>query len=72
LVIKTSVYLDTELKDGLDRLSRLTGRPQAELIREGVERVVRGGLSSSPRIVETFHDESLVGRVDELLEDFGK
>ena len=34
---KTTVYLDVETRRGLRSLSRSTGRPQAELIREALE-----------------------------------
>jgi hypothetical protein len=46
---KTTVYL-TELEaEGLHRMSAATGRPQAELVREGVRLVIEQG---PPR---TFH-----------------
>jgi hypothetical protein len=37
---KTSVYLTHEEAEGLRRLSVREGRPQAELIREGIRRVI--------------------------------
>ena len=37
---KTSVYLTGEEADGLRRLAVREGRPQAELIREGIRRVI--------------------------------
>ena len=37
---KTSVYLDDSEAEGLKRIAAVTGRPQAELIREGVRRVI--------------------------------
>lgn len=37
---KTSVYLTQDEADGLRRLAVREGRPQAELIREGIRRVV--------------------------------
>jgi Arc/MetJ-type ribon-helix-helix transcriptional regulator len=46
---KTSVYLSDEEADGLRALARSTGRSQAELIREGVRRLLR----KAPR--RTFH-----------------
>lgn len=48
---KTSVYLTEEEADGLRRASVREGRPQAELIREGVRRVV-GEIQAKPRV---FH-----------------
>lgn len=37
---KTSVYLTQDEAEGLRRLAVRDGRPQAELIREGVRRVI--------------------------------
>ena len=48
---KTSVYLTEEEADGLRRLAVREGRPQAELIREGVQLVI-AHVGSKPR---TFH-----------------
>ena len=47
---KTSVYLTAAETEGLRRLAVREGRSQAELIREGVRRVL--GESEAPR---TFH-----------------
>lgn len=38
---KTSVYLSVEEADSLRRLAVREGRPQAELIREGIRRVIQ-------------------------------
>lgn len=46
---KTTVYLDESQAERLGRLASATGRSQAELIREGLERV----LSEAPP--RTFH-----------------
>ena len=48
---KTSVYLDEREAEGLRRVSIRTGRPQAELIREGVRRVI-ADEEAQPRV---FH-----------------
>jgi hypothetical protein len=45
---KTSVYLTDEEAEGLRRLAVREGRPQAELIREGVQRVI-AEVGSKPR-----------------------
>lgn len=39
-MVKTSVYLSEEEAAGLRRLATATGRSQAELIREGVRRLM--------------------------------
>ena len=38
---KTTVYLNEDEVEGLRRLAAITGESQAELIREGVRRVLR-------------------------------
>ena len=45
---KTSVYLTEDEADGLRRLSVREGRPQAELIREGVRKVI-ADIEARPR-----------------------
>jgi hypothetical protein len=48
---KTSVYLTQGEAEGLKRVALLTGQPQAELIREGVRRVI-AAAEAQPRV---FH-----------------
>ena len=45
---KTSVYLTDDEAEGLRRLAAREGRPQAELIREGVRKVI-AEIESQPR-----------------------
>jgi len=45
---KTSVYLTQEEAEGLRRLAVREGRPQAELIREGIRRVI-ADVGEQPR-----------------------
>jgi len=42
---KTTVYLHEEEVEGLRMLSGATGESQAELIREGIRRLLREGVS---------------------------
>jgi predicted transcriptional regulator len=70
-MLKTSVYLDQGQKADLDRVAALTGRSQAELIREGVAQVIQDHLSTRPALTARFYDEAMVGRVDDLLENLG-
>jgi hypothetical protein len=56
---KTSVYLTQDEAEGLRRLAVREGRPQAELIREGVRRVI-AEAGSRPRV---FHSRA-AGRSD--------
>jgi predicted DNA-binding protein len=46
---KTSVYLTQDEADGLRRLAVREGRPQAELIREGIRRVIAGAADHERR-----------------------
>ena len=56
---KTSVYLTVDEAEGLRRLSVREGRPQAELIREGIRRVL---ADAEPR-TRTFRSLG-IGRSD--------
>jgi hypothetical protein len=56
---KTSVYLTQDESEGLRRLAVREGRPQAELIREGVRKML-AEAGSRPR---TFHSRA-AGRSD--------
>jgi Arc/MetJ-type ribon-helix-helix transcriptional regulator len=52
-VRKTSVYLTSEEADGLRRLAVREGRPQAELIREGIRRVI-AEAGGRPRVFRSL------------------
>jgi hypothetical protein len=71
-MVKTSVYLDEQQKLDLDRVSQLTGRSQADLIRDGISQVIHDHLARRPRMRARFHDPALVGNTEELLEGFGE
>lgn len=69
--MKTSVYLDQHQKDQLNQAAALTGRSQAELIRDGIDQVIQEHLSARPAMRASFRDESMVGRTEVLLESLG-
>lgn len=71
-MVKTSVYLDDQQKLDLDQVSQMTGRSQAELIRDAVSQVIHDHLARRPKMRARFHDPSLVGRTEDLLEGFGE
>lgn len=50
---KTSVYLTDDEAEGLRRVAIREGRPQAELIREGVRRVI-ADVEAQPRIFRSM------------------
>jgi hypothetical protein len=69
---RTTVYLPDELKQGLERVARAEGRSEAQLIREGVERVIERLSAPRPRIpLFESDDPTLAERVEELLVGFG-
>lgn len=71
-MIKTSVYLDEAQKARLDEVSMLSGRSQADLIRDGVERVIQDHLRVRPRMKARVNAPEVVGRTDDLLADLGR
>lgn len=75
-MIKTTVYLDPELKRALERLSRREQRSEAELIREAVRQRVDSAERPRPRaplVTGEPGTTSISERVDELLADgFGR
>jgi hypothetical protein len=46
---KTSVYLTQDEADGLSRLATVTGRSRADLIRDGIHRVLMGDEAATRR-----------------------
>lgn len=71
-MVKTSVYLDDHLKRDLDHVAQITGRSQADLIRDGISQVIHDHLAKRPKMRARFHDPSIVGRTEELLEGLGE
>ena len=71
-MVKTSVYLDDQQKADLDQVSQITGRSQADLIRDGISQVIHDHLARRPKMRARFHDSSLVGKTEDLLEGFGE
>jgi predicted transcriptional regulator len=71
-MVKTSVYLDDQQKQDLDRVAQITGRSQADLIRDGVSQVIHDHLAKRPKMRARFHDPSIVGMAEDLLEGLGE
>jgi len=71
---KTTVYLPDELKRELERASAVSGRSEAELIREGIASVIQTRSAPRPRIpLFESRDRTAAERVDEILaEGFGR
>ena len=69
---KTSVYLDSQQKTGLAQAVLLTGRSQADLVREGVDHIIHLYAKKRPAMRAVFSNASIVGRTDELLKDLGQ
>ncbi|MFJ3405793.1 ribbon-helix-helix protein, CopG family [Promicromonospora sp. NPDC090134] len=71
-MMKTSIYLDEERKAALERVGALTGRSQADLIREGIDQVIHDHLRTRPKMKGRLRQHGLTRRVDELLDGFGE
>ena len=70
-MVKTSVYLDEAQKRRLDEAAALSGRSQADLIREGIDQVIQTHLRVRPSMSARAHAPDLVGRTEEVLADLG-
>lgn len=70
---KTTVYVSEELKAALSRVSRASGRSEAELIRDGIALVVERASDPEPILpLIDSGDPLLAERVEEALEGFGE
>ncbi len=69
---RTTVYLTEPQKRGLERAARLTGRSEAELIREGVEIVTKRHQTAEPTLpLFESGQPDLAEHIDEALDGFG-
>ena len=72
-MVRTTVFLPEDLKAALQRLARAEGLSEAQLIREGVRRVVADHSAARPRIpLFESREPTLAERAEELLEGFGE
>ena len=73
-MVKTTVYLPEDLKRRLERVAAARGLSEAELIRDGISRIVDEEEVPEPRIPLFISDDpTLSERVDEILaEGFGR
>jgi len=71
-MVKTTVYLDDALKADLAQASVLTGRSQADLVRDGIEQVVAQHLRVRPQMKATATGATVLDRIDELMGGFGR
>jgi len=71
-MVKTSVYLNEEQKTDLEKVVTLTGRSQADLIRDGIEQVIVQHLRTRPKMTAHADGPTVLDRVDELMEGFGR
>ncbi|BBL80633.1 antitoxin VapB26 [Rubrobacter xylanophilus] len=70
---KTTVYLPDDLKRALERASEISGRSEAELIREAVRNLTSGFEPPRPRLpLFSSGDPTLAERVDRELAGFGE
>ena len=71
-MVKTSVYLDEEQKTNLEKVVQITGRSQADLIRDGIEQIVSQHLRVRPKMTAQASGPTVLDRYDELMEGFGR
>lgn len=62
---KTTLYLPDETQRRLRDLAKRTGRPQADLVRQALERYLAVNRSSLPGSIGVGADEGLSGRDSE-------
>lgn len=71
-MIRTSVYLNEDSKRELARLARETGRSEAALIREAVDRLLASNERPRPTLpLFRSGERDLARRVDEVLREEG-
>ncbi len=69
---KTTVYLPDELRRSLRRMAAVSGRSEAELIREAITSLARASDRPRPRgRLFASGDPTLADHVDEALAGFG-
>ena len=71
---RTTVYLPDDLKAGLERVAATEGCSEAELIREGIRKVIEIHTAPEPKIpLFESQDPTLAEKVDEFLaQGFGE
>lgn len=62
---KTTLYLPDPLHRQLRDAARRTGRPQAHLVRQALERYLAGESPAEPRSIGAGQDDGLTGRDSE-------
>lgn len=71
-VIRTTVMLPEEDKRALERLSARTGTSEAELIRQGVKRILAEAPRPRPRVgFISIGDGRSAAETDEMLREMG-
>ena len=69
---RTTVYLPENLKGALARAAHEEGRTEADLIREGVERLLQSRRAEPRLPLFASGQPDLAERVDEMLAGFGE
>ncbi|MDR1214427.1 MAG: ribbon-helix-helix domain-containing protein [Propionibacteriaceae bacterium] len=69
---KTTVYLDDSRKEALEQAAQLSGRSQADLIRDGIDHVVQQLLRQRPPLQTASPGPTVLDRYDELMAGFGQ
>ena len=69
---RTTIYFPDTLKGDLERAAREEGRTEADLIREGVERLLRSRRPEPRLPLFASGHPHLAEQVDEMLAGFGE
>ena len=71
-VRRTTIYLPEDLKNSLARAAHEAGRTEADLIREGLERLLQSRHARPKLPMFSSGKPDLAEHVDELLAGFGE
>jgi len=72
---KTTIYLPDELKKRIEKVSRSTGKSEADVIRDAIDAATIVAGAPVPRIPlmeRGLGDPTIAENVDTLLESFGR
>jgi Arc/MetJ-type ribon-helix-helix transcriptional regulator len=72
---KTTIYLPDELKRRVEKVARVRGKSEADVIRDAINVATRDAAAPTPRIPlmeRGLGDPTIAENVDTLLEGFGR
>jgi Arc/MetJ-type ribon-helix-helix transcriptional regulator len=72
---KTTIYLPDDLKERVEKVAKIEGKSEADVIRDAISNAVGLADAPQPRLPLTkkgLGDPTLAERIDELMESFGR